>query len=280
MIPARDLDGKVCVLTGANTGIGRVTATTLARRGARVLLACRSAAKTKPVLDEIAKDGGTADFIPLDLGDLTSVRAATDLVREKTERIDVLVANAGLAGQRGATKQGFELQFGTNHLGHFLFVTRLLDLLERSAPSRIVIVASAAHYRARQIDWDALRRPTRTFAGWPEYQVSKLCNVLFARELARREQGKGVSTYAVHPGVIASDLWRRLPWPLRPLITFRMRTTGEGAHSSLYCATVLELAGASGRYYDASGKPKEPSTLAQDDGLARELWQKSEEWTA
>lgn len=287
---ARELAGKTCLVTGSSAGIGRVTAVTLAARGARVLLANRSEAKTKPVVDEIVRAGGAADFVPLDLGDLDSVRAATDLVRAKTDRLHVLVANAGVGGMRGATKQGFELQFGTNHLGHFLFVTRLVELclvrpgpgplLERSAPARIVIVASAAHYRARHVDWDALRKPTRTFTAWPEYQVSKLCNVLFARELARRVPRDKIGVYAVHPGVIASELWRRIPWPLRPLVTWRMRTVEEGAHSTLCCATDPELASESGRYYDASGKPKEPSTLALDDGLARALWTKSEEWTA
>ena len=274
------LAGKTAVVTGSSTGIGRVVATELAARGARVLLANRSEEKSRVVADAIARAGGRAEHVPLDLGDVASARAAVDAVAAKTDRLDLLVANAGVAGVRGATKQGFELAFGTNHLGHFVFVTGLVPLLERAAPSRVVIVASAAHYRARHLDWDALRRPTRTWTAWPEYQVSKLCNVLFARELARRTRAANVSVYAVHPGVIASDLWRRLPWPIRPIVTARMRTVEEGARSTLTCATDPALAGESGRYYGADGSPKEPSTLALDDGLARELWRRSEEWAA
>ena len=158
----------------------------------------------------------------------------------------MLVNNAGVAGRRGLTKQGFELMFGVNHLGHFLLTELLLERLTSSGPARVVTVASDAHYSARGIDWDALRRPARGITGLGEYAVSKLCNVLFSQELARRTEGTGVHAYALHPGVVASDIWRRVPWPVRPLVTRRMLTVDQGAQTSLYCATSPSVAATAG----------------------------------
>jgi NAD(P)-dependent dehydrogenase (short-subunit alcohol dehydrogenase family) len=134
-----------------------------------------------------------------------------------------------------------------------------------------------AHYKAKGIDFEAIRRPTRSITGLPEYSVSKLANVLFTRELSRR-MGPGVRSYALHPGVVASDAWRRLPWPIRPLVKLRMISTEEGAKTSLYCATSPAVADHDGRYYDDC-REKEPSLVAQDARLARELWDKSAEFT-
>jgi NAD(P)-dependent dehydrogenase (short-subunit alcohol dehydrogenase family) len=273
-----DQTGKNAIVTGANTGIGRVTAVELARAGARVWLACRSKEKTRPVLDEIAELGGKADFLPLDLAELASVRAAAEAFLATGAPLHLLVNNAGLASQRGVTKDGFEQTFGVNHLGHYLFTLLLLDRIKQSAPARIVNVASTVHHRARSIPWDRLREKTRTITGLDEYGVSKLCNVLFTRELARRLAGTGVTTYAVHPGGVASDIYRRIPWPIRPLVLMTMKSTTEGAATSLWCATAPELAGESGGYY-ADRKPKHPSRVAQDDALAAELWKRSAEWT-
>lgn len=279
MAGANDLSGRTILITGANTGIGRAAAIALAKRGARLYLAGRSVARTQPVIDEI-RAGGNHDvhFLALDLGDLASVRACAKQFLETGDPLHVLIANAGLAGQRGLTKDGFERTFGVNHLGHFLLVELLLDRLESSAPSRIVIVASRAHKRVRRIDWDALTKPTKTLTGFPEYGVSKLCNVLHARELARRLEGTGVTTYALHPGVIASDVWREVPWPIRPVMKRFMKTNEEGAAVVVHCATAPELAGVSGRYYD-EGRETEPSALARDDALADELRRRSLEWT-
>jgi NAD(P)-dependent dehydrogenase (short-subunit alcohol dehydrogenase family) len=138
-------------------------------------------------------------------------------------------------------------------------------------------VASIAHYEAPGIDWEAVRRPTRSFTGMREYRVSKLANVLHARELAVRLEGSGVSTYSLHPGTIASDIWRRVPWPLRPLMTRRMRTPEQGARTSIYCATSGEVADQTGRYYDDC-RPREPAASVTDT-LAAELWRRSCEWT-
>jgi NAD(P)-dependent dehydrogenase (short-subunit alcohol dehydrogenase family) len=267
------------LITGANTGIGRVTAETLARNGAHVVIAGRSKEKTEPVVRGItAEKKGSAEFLPLDLGDLDSVRACTKTMLDRGEPIDVLIANAGLAGKRGTTKQGFETTFGTNHLGHFLLVTKLLPLLRKAGTARIVVVASKAHFDAQGIDWDALRKPTKTVSGFPEYGVSKLCNVLFVKELARGRAGEGVHSYALHPGVIASDVWRQVPWPFRSVMKMFMKTTEEGAQTSLYCASSADVADHDGRYYDDC-KEAPCSKVADDADLAKTLWQKSEEWT-
>ncbi len=271
------LDGRVFVVTGANTGIGEATARELARRGGRVVLAGRSEEKTRPVIDAIERDGGAADFLRLDLASLAQIREAAAELLKRGHPIHVLVANAGLAGHRGTTADGFELTFGVNHLGHFLFTQLLLDRLRESAPARVVVVASAAHYDAKRIDWQALQAKTRSVSGVREYAISKLANVLFAAELARREQDHGITTYALHPGVIASDVWRRVPWPVRPVIKRFMKSVEQGAETSIYCATAPELAGETGHYYDDC-KRKTPSRLAQDQALAAELWRRSQEW--
>lgn len=276
---ARDLAGRTVLVTGATSGIGRATALGLAARGARVVLACRSAERSRALADEIAAHpgGGGADHVTIDLADLDSVRAAAKHLVDRAEPVHVLVNNAGVAGVRGVTEQGFELAFGVNHLGPFLFTTLLLDGLGDLGPDRVVTVASKAHAGARTVDFEALRRPTRTRTGLVEYQVSKLCNVLFTRELARRSPG--VAAFAVHPGVVASDIWRPLPWPLRPLAVRFMASTTEGAAASLHAATTpADDLGPSGSYLDRT-TAVEPSPVATDD-LAGELWRRSEAWTA
>jgi len=273
-----DLNGRTFLVTGANTGIGRETARVLVVRGARVYLANRSREKTLPVLDEIAREseGAQVEFLPLDLADLASVRACADAFLATGHPLHGLINNAGLAGRRGMTDSGFELHFGTNHVGPFLLTALVLDRLRESAPARIVNVSSEAHYRAPGIDFEAVRRPTKNLTGFPEYAVSKLANVLHAQELARRLDGDGVTTYALHPGVVASDIWRRVPWPVRSLMKRRMLSPEEGARTSLFCATSPDVAGESGQYYDDMRR-RDPSASATPE-LAAELWDRSVEW--
>jgi NAD(P)-dependent dehydrogenase (short-subunit alcohol dehydrogenase family) len=284
MLPATmtELAPKTFIITGANTGIGKITAKELARQGAHVILACRSKDKTLAVIEEIKREthNERVEYIALDLGDLASVRACAKELLDRKLPIHGLINNAGLGGARGETKDGFEIQFGTNHLGHYLFTRLLLDRIIESAPARIVNVASASHYQAKKIDWDVLRGKTRTISGMREYAVSKLSNVLFTKELARRLEGTKVTTYALHPGVVATDVWRRVPAPMRWMIKRFMITPEEGAQASLRCAAAPELAGETGRYYDVGGKEKQPSRLADDAELAKTLWTKSAEWTS
>ncbi len=273
-----DLDARTFLITGANTGIGRATTEALAARGATLYMACRSEAKARPVRDEIAAATGNDNLhlLSLDLADLASVRACADAFLHTGAPLHVLVNNAGLAGKRGMTASGFELAFGTNHAGPFLLTSLLLDQLRASAPARIVTVSSEGHYRVDAIDYDAVRRPTRTRTAFHEYCVSKLANVLHSQELARRLEGSGVTTYSLHPGTIASDVWRQVPWPIRPLLKMRMRSPAEGAQTSVYCATSPEVAGDTGLYYDDCRR-KEPSRHATPERAA-ELWQRSEAW--
>ena len=274
-----ELSGRTFLITGANTGIGLATATGLAERGGRVFVACRSAEKGRAAVARISAETGNeaVAFLPLDLSDLASVRACADEFLGRGEPLHVLINNAGVGGARGLTKDGFELTFGINHLGHFALTAALLDCLAASAPARVVTVSSDAHYQAPGIDFEAVRRPTVSRTGLREYAVSKLGNVLFSQELARRAGERGITAYALHPGVVASDIWRRIPWPVRPLMKLRMLSTEQGAATSLYCATAPELAGVSGRFYQDC-RERSPSAVATPE-LARALWEHSESWT-
>lgn len=271
---------RVALVTGANTGIGLVTARELAREGAHVFIACRAVANAQAAVKHIEEATGSkrVEALTLDLGDFASIRrcAAEFLARDLP--LHLLINNAGLAGQRGITASGFELAFGVNHLGHFLLTHLLLERLRRSAPARIVTVASRAHTRSSGLDWDACQKATRTRLAIKEYADSKLANVLFSAELARQIHGTGVSTYALHPGVVASDIWRSIPWPLNVLIKKRMISTEEGAKTSLFCATAPQLSAESGLYYDKCAL-RAPSALGQDLSLASELWRRSKNWT-
>jgi retinol dehydrogenase 12 len=272
-----DLSGRTFLVTGGNTGIGLATATALAGRGGRVHLACRSREKGAEAVAGLvsAHGAGAARYLHLDLAELASVRACAQEFLSLGEPLHVLVNSAGVAGRQGLTADGFELLFGVNHLGHFALTTALLDCLV-AGQARVVNVSSDAHYAARGISFDALRRRTRHITAMPEYSVSKLCNVLFSQELARRLEGTGVTSYALHPGVVASDIWRRVPWPVRPLVTRRMLTTEQGARTSLYCATSPDVAAVSGRYYESCAE-RQPSAVATPE-LAERLWRYSEEW--
>jgi NAD(P)-dependent dehydrogenase (short-subunit alcohol dehydrogenase family) len=276
-----DLEGRTIVITGANSGIGRTTALALGRRGATLLLAGRSAGSTEAVATEVdALDGpGRAEAMALDLADLSSVRACAATLLARDEAPDVLINNAGVAGSKGVTAQGFELTFGVNHLGHFLLTTLLLDRLrDAGRPTRVVTVASDAHRGPKRIDFDAQVRRTKSFGALKEYQVSKLCNVLFTQELARRLEGSDVTAYAVHPGVVASNIWRQVPWPIRPIALRFMITVEEGALCSVHCATAPGIEPLSGGYFE-KGEPKAASAVATPE-LGAELWKRSEEWVA
>ena len=272
-----DLSGRRFIITGPYSGIGRATARNLAARGAAVVLAGRSLERGQALAAELRRPGETdrIEVLALDLADLASVRAAAEQVLARDGRIDGLINNAGVAGSRGRTRNGFELTFGVNHLGHFLF-TRLLEArLRESAPARVVNVASEAHRRINGIDFAALRAPTRTRTGLYEYGVSKLCNILFTREMARRWAGSGITAYALHPGVIATDIWRSVPQPLRWLLTRWMKTPEAGAATSIRCATDPALANVNGGYF-MNERERYPSRTAQDEALAARLWDESE----
>jgi NAD(P)-dependent dehydrogenase (short-subunit alcohol dehydrogenase family) len=272
------IDGKVSIVTGSNTGLGRATALELARRGSHVFLASRSAERTNPVVEIIRREVGhhRVDFLPLDLASHQSVRAAADTFLARGLPLHILVNNAGEGGQTGYTQNGFQMTFGVNYLGHYLFTRLLLERMQASTPARIVHVSSDMHYRASGIDWGKVTRPGR-LPGIGEYVVSKLANVLLNRELAERLNATGVTTYAAHPGAVATDIYRRIPRPIRALITASMLTPAQGVRTQLRCAIDPALAGQTGLYY-AEERAKEPSPLARDTDLVTELWHRSEGW--
>lgn len=274
------LNGKVALVTGANSGIGAVTARELALQGYHVFLACRSQKKAHAVLQEIQSlsfGQAKAEFIELDLANLDSVRLCATQFLSRNLPLHLLIANAGLAGQKGMTPSGFELTFGVCHLGHFLLTQLLTEKLIESKPARIVVVSSKAHRHAQSIDFNLLLKPTKSLGGLKEYAVAKLANILFAKELGRRLYGTGVTTYAIHPGVVSTNVWRGLPQPLVKLIRRFMISPEEGAQTTLYCATQPHVAGDTGFYYEEC-KVKVSSHAAQNINLANELWEKSLNW--
>jgi NAD(P)-dependent dehydrogenase (short-subunit alcohol dehydrogenase family) len=270
---------RVALITGANVGIGRVTAIALAQAGLQVVIAGRSLQRTQPVLNAIAALNGArpALFLPVDLASLQSVRDCVDQFAALELPLHLLINNAGVAGARGLTQDGFEMAFGINHMGHFLLTDLLLPTLQASGPSRVVTVASRAHKRTSGIDWDDLRRPTRTRTAIREYANSKLANVLFSAELGRRLQGTNVSTYSLHPGVVDTEIWRAVPSWGRWLLRLRgLLSPEEGARTTLHCALSAPQS-ETGLYY-ADCRAVHPSAMGQDVNLARELWERSAAW--
>ena len=275
---ASRLSGRSFLVTGANSGIGRAMAEALAARGGRVMLAGRSDERMRPVLDGIRHRDPRADveFLHLDVSDLGGVRRAAATVLASDRPLDVIINNAGVAGTQALSRDGFDLTYATNHIGPFLLTTLLRPALERAPQGRIVNVSSVAHLRAPPIDWALLeRRNVARRSSFPDYAVTKLMNVLHAKELARRLTGTRMTTYALHPGGVRSNIWRALPLPIRWGLNLFLLSNEEGARTQLHCATAPELATVSGRYYEKSREaPCNP--LADDLGLAGELWARTE----
>ena len=270
------MKGKICIVTGGNTGIGKATVEGLARQGATVILACRDLDKGRAAQAEIVAKlpGAEIELMRLDLASLASVREFAKAFTEKHPRLDVLVENAGVStGKRQLTADGFEMDFGVNHLGHFLLTELLLPTLEASSPSRVVVVASSVHKGAK-IDFDDLQGE-KSWGIVRFYGQSKLCNMLFVRSLAKRLEGKGVVVNALHPGVIATELARDFPAPLRWMAKLFFKSAEKGARTSIHVATSKEAGDVSGKYF-ADSKEAKPSPEALDDAVAERLWTESE----
>jgi retinol dehydrogenase 12 len=271
--------GRTFFVTGANSGIGRALVEALAAQGGSVALAARSEERTRPVLDQIRSryPGVDVQFVRIDLSDLGSIRQAGAAFLATGHPVDVLVNNAGIAGTRGLSPQGFDLTYATNHIGPFLLTSLLLPRIRASSQGRIVNVSSVAQMQVKRIDWSVLQRRTAPKrSGFTDYAVTKLMNVLHAKELARRLSGTAVTTYSLHPGAVASNIWRAIPQPVQWLMKRFMLSNEEGARTPLYCATAPELASTTGRYYEKS-RETPPNPLAEDEALAKELWTRTEE---
>jgi NAD(P)-dependent dehydrogenase (short-subunit alcohol dehydrogenase family) len=270
--------GRVVVVTGANAGIGRAAALALARMGARVGMVSRSRERGEAARAEVVRESGGAavDLFLADLSAQAEVRRLASEVRERCGRLDVLVNNAAVYTRgRTLSPDGIELQFAVNHLAPFLLTNLLMDLLERSAPARVVTVSSEAHRPAR-LNWDDLQGERR-YRGLRAYGTAKLGNLLFTRELARRTAGTGVTANAVHPGVVGTELLFGGWAPLRLLRRF-MRTPEQGARVVVRLASAPELEGVTGRYFRDEGEIR-PSAAALDDDAARRLWRLSAQMT-
>ncbi|XP_033247942.1 retinol dehydrogenase 12 isoform X1 [Drosophila miranda] len=286
-----DETGKVAIVTGGNTGLGRETVRELARRGATVYMACRDKDKGEKARKEIVKETKNSNVFSreCDLSSLDSVRNFVDGFKKEQDKLHILINNAGVFWEpRSLTKEGFEMHLGVNHIGHFLLTHLLLDLLKQSAPSRIVVVSSKAHERGR-IQVDDINSKLSYDEG-AAYCQSKLANILFTRELARRLEGTAVTANTLNPGIADTEIARNMIFfrtklaqyvvetILRPLLWSLMKSPRNGAQTTLFAALDSDLDHVSGQYF-SDCRPKELAPAAQDDDMARWLWSQSEKWT-
>jgi len=280
----RTMSGKTCLVTGATSGIGKQTALRLAMLGATVVIAARDAARAEAVGEEIRLRVPLArvETLTADLSSLLQVRRLADEVRARYDRLDVLLNNAGvITMRRRLTGDGLETTFAINHLAPFLLTNLLRGLLERSAPARVVTVASAAHRQVRAIPWDHLATGAESGHG-RAYPLSKLCNILFTAELANRLDGTGVTANCLHPGFIRTSLGRDITGMSGAIVRLILRFQpgpATGALTSVYLASSPEVEQTTGGYF-VKCKPAQPSLLAKSPDAAARLWALSEELVA
>ena len=277
------MSNKTVVVTGATQGIGLEAAKEFARRGARVIITARDVTRGEKAVAEISAAGEgrvVVDVVACDFASIASIRAAAAQIKLRTDRIDVLLNNAGAVYmERGESVDGHELTFAVNHLGYFVLTDELLDLIKLSAPARIVNVASDAHQAARSgINFDDLERK-RGYSGFVVYGETKLMNILYTRELARRLAGSGVTANCLHPGVIASGFGTNnrglLGWATRKLGPHFLITPAKGAQTSIWLCTSKDVDGVTGQYF-AKCKVAKTTRHGRDDDAARRLWELSE----
>ena len=276
------MDRRVCLITGSNSGIGKAAALVLSRLGGNVVMVCRDAVKGKQALSDIRSKSGNqnVDLILADLSSMKSVRWLADMVKQKYQTLHVLVNNAGeILPKRHITEDGFERTFASNHLGHFLLTNLLLDLIKSSAPSRIINVSSEAHRGAR-VNFDDIQGEKK-YSGFRAYAQSKLTNVLFTYELAKRLEGTGVTVNCLHPGVVRTGfghdeggLMSLGIWAASPFFI----SAEKAARAVVRLATSPELEGITGRYFSKM-KEARSSKESYDVDAAQRLWQVSEELT-
>ncbi|KAL3152905.1 hypothetical protein ABBQ38_012211 [Trebouxia sp. C0009 RCD-2024] len=278
-----DLTGRTALITGGNSGLGVETARAMAHAGAKVILTSRKVEAGQKIAQELQSSGvkGAVEVVQLDLADLSSIHQLAQQLNNGPA-LDFLFLNAGvMACPQSYTKNGFEMQVGTNHFGHFELTRSLMDKLkQQGTPVRIIAVTSSAH-KMDGLDLDDLHFKKRKYTAWQAYGQSKLCNVLYAKELARRTQGSNVQAYAVHPGIILTGLWQHSPM-LRPFLklgSLFTKSPAQGAATAVYAATAPELEGKSGAYLQDCQVSKS-SAQGADAELASKLWSVTEEQLA
>lgn len=279
-----DMKNKVCLVTGANSGIGKETAKTLARMGAFVVMLCRNKERAKRARQEIIDETGHTgvEVILADLAHQYDIRQAAKQFREKFEALDVLINNAGIIpSKREETPEGIEKTLAINHLGPFLLTNLLMEPLKNAGRARIVNVTSEVHRMGAPIfDIDNLQLQTG-YSPMKAYGLSKLCNIMFTHELAKRLDGTNITTNCLHPGVVNTRLASDASWIMKLFYfigTPFMRSPENGAQTSLYLATSEEINGVSGQYFK-NKKITDPASIAFDDELTEKLWLKSEALT-
>ncbi len=277
-----DMRGKTVLITGANQGIGKVSALELGKMGARVILVCRNAEKGRAAADEVLRAGASAvDLIVGNVGVQAEVRRIADEVKARHDRLDVLLNNAGvLVTERRETVDGIEETFAVNHLGYFLLTHHLRDLLVKSAPSRIVNVSSGAHASCHDIDWNDVQKK-KGWTSFGAYAQSKLCNILFTRELARRLDGTNVTANCLHPGAVGTGFGHTDGGVVSVVFSIAkpfLLTAEKGARTQVWLASSPEVASVTGKYF-VKCKERWPTRLAQRQDWAERLWALSEELT-
>ena len=277
------LDGKIVIITGGNTGIGKETAIDLASRGAKVIIGCRSRVRGEKALIDIKKESGSENVYLkiIDLSSFKSVREFAKDVLDSEDRLDILINNAGIfMVPFQKTEDGFELHFQVNHLGHFLLTQMLIDLLKKSAPSRIINVSGKAHMWASVVDFDNLGKE-ELYRSRVAYGLSKIGNIAYTKELHKRYATSNVTSYSLHPGVVATDIQRHLfeQYPillkivslLRPVLKIFVKNAKEGAQTTICCAVEEGLEKLSGEFFsdcEISSTTKD----AENEDFAKRLW--------
>ncbi|KAK9508680.1 hypothetical protein O3M35_006179 [Rhynocoris fuscipes] len=281
------IDNKTVIITGANTGIGKETARELAKRNGKVIMACRDMNKCEQAREEIVLETKNKYVYcrMCDLSSQDSIRKFVDEFKKEHDKLHILINNAGVMRcPQSKTKEGIEMQLGVNHMGHFLLTNLLLDVLKKSAPSRIINVSSIAHMRGvintEDLNYD------KNYDGSRAYSQSKLANILFTIELAKRLKGTGVTVNAVHPGLVDTEITRHMSYfssylsgfILKPLIWMFIKNPRQGAQTTVYAALDPSLENVTGKYFSNCAESR-TSLTAQDEHLARWLWMVSEKWT-
>ena len=274
-----NLAGKTALITGANSGIGKETALALARMKANLVIVCRDQQRGRAALEDIKSKSGnpSVELMICDLASQAQIRKLAQEFKQKHDRLDVLVNNAGvILTRRSLTEDGLESTFAINHLAYFLLTNLLLDLIKQSAPARIVNVSSTVH-KSATIDFDDLQGE-RSYGAMRAYGQSKLANVLFTYELARRLEGARVTANCLHPGVIATNIFRDISGVVGAAAKLFLKSARRGAETSIYLAASPEVEGVTGKYFD-DGRAVRSSPESYDEAIAERLWQVSERLT-